>query len=92
MGSGGSEPSLPAVRPLLVTFQTCVSFSLASKYYEKEALLMDPVDGPILASLLGKTWCSGLGCQERLPVAQPHQNIAVSCPVLPGPCSGLIRV
>lgn len=27
-----------------------------SKYYEKEALLMDPVDGPILASLLGKGW------------------------------------
>uniref|UniRef100_A0A670JPH8 Small G protein signaling modulator 1 n=1 Tax=Podarcis muralis TaxID=64176 RepID=A0A670JPH8_PODMU len=25
----------------------------SSKYYEKEALLMDPVDGPILASLLG---------------------------------------
>ncbi|KAJ6656695.1 hypothetical protein lerEdw1_003582 [Lerista edwardsae] len=25
---------------------------LSSKYYEKEALLMDPVDGPILASLL----------------------------------------
>ncbi|XP_045309333.1 small G protein signaling modulator 1-like isoform X4 [Leopardus geoffroyi] len=24
----------------------------SSKYYEKEALLMDPVDGPILASLL----------------------------------------
>lgn len=26
-----------------------------SKYYEKEALLMDPVDGPILASLLGES-------------------------------------
>lgn len=25
----------------------------SSKYYEKEAVLMDPVDGPILASLLG---------------------------------------
>lgn len=25
-----------------------------SKYYEKEALLADPVFGPILASLLGK--------------------------------------
>ena len=24
-----------------------------SKFYEKEAVLMDPVDGPILASLLG---------------------------------------
>lgn len=30
------------------------SFPPTSKYYEKEALLMDPVDGPILASLLGK--------------------------------------
>lgn len=44
---------------LLVAIQTCLSFSLASKYYEKEALLMDPVDGPILASLLGK-WSSAL--------------------------------
>lgn len=25
----------------------------SSKFYEKEAVLMDPVDGPILASLLG---------------------------------------
>ena len=25
-----------------------------SKYYEKEALVQDPVDGPILASLLGE--------------------------------------
>lgn len=25
-----------------------------STFYEKEAMLMDPVDGPILASLLGK--------------------------------------
>ena len=56
------------VRPLLVTIQTCLSFSLTSKYYEKEALLMDPVDGPILASLLGKwsralsfIWISDLG-------------------------------
>lgn len=24
-----------------------------SAFYEKEAMLMDPVDGPILASLLG---------------------------------------
>lgn len=30
-----------------------VFLSIFSKYYEKEALLMDPVDGPILASLLG---------------------------------------
>lgn len=30
-------------------------FISSSKYYEKEALLMDPVDGPILASLLGNT-------------------------------------
>ena len=56
------------MRPLLVTIQTCLSFSLTSKYYEKEALLMDPVDGPILASLLGKwsralsfIWISDLG-------------------------------
>lgn len=40
--------------------------SLASKYYEKEALLMDPVDGPILASLLGK-WPGALSfCWSRL--------------------------
>lgn len=30
-----------------------VSHLSSSKYYEKEAVLMDPVDGPILASLLG---------------------------------------
>lgn len=32
--------------------QNSMSFPPTSKYYEKEALLMDPVDGPILASLL----------------------------------------
>lgn len=47
------------MRPPLVAIQTCLSFSLTSKYYEKEALLMDPVDGPFLASLLGK-WSSAL--------------------------------
>ena len=26
----------------------------SSKYYEKEALIADPCDGPILASLMGK--------------------------------------
>lgn len=30
-----------------------LSHLYSSKYYEKEAVLMDPVDGPILASLLG---------------------------------------
>lgn len=34
-----------------------------SKYYEKEALLMDPVDGPILASLLGKGLEAGWASQ-----------------------------
>lgn len=57
--------------------QTRMSFPPTSKYYEKEALLMDPVDGPILASLLGK---SALGCiwSFALGVQGP-----VSC------CSGL---
>lgn len=36
----------------------------SSKYYEKEALLMDPVDGPILASLLGNTFV--LPCFDSL--------------------------
>ncbi|KAJ7421617.1 Small G protein signaling modulator 1 [Pitangus sulphuratus] len=45
----------------------------SSKYYEKEALLMDPVDGPILASLLGNA--------SLLPYL-------LSNPVLPvGPCA-----
>lgn len=61
------------MRSLLVPIQTCLSFSLASKYYEKEALLMDPVDGPILVSLLGKwsralsfIWISDLGSPVHL--------------------------
>lgn len=61
------------MRSLLVTIQTCLSFSLTSKYYEKEALLMDPVDGPILASLLGKwsralsfIWISDVGSLVHL--------------------------
>lgn len=33
--------------------KTPLSRLSGSKYYEKEAVLMDPVDGPILASLLG---------------------------------------
>lgn len=36
-----------------VHFKTALSCLPSSKYYEKEAVLMDPVDGPILASLLG---------------------------------------
>lgn len=36
----------------------------SSKYYEKEALLMDPVDGPILASLLGNAFI--LSCFNSL--------------------------
>lgn len=36
-------------------------FLSSSKYYEKEAVLMDPVDGPILASLLGKCTCNSSG-------------------------------
>lgn len=31
----------------------CVYIVSCSTFYEKEAMLMDPVDGPILASLLG---------------------------------------
>uniref|UniRef100_A0A8C7PGD8 Small G protein signaling modulator 1a n=1 Tax=Oncorhynchus mykiss TaxID=8022 RepID=A0A8C7PGD8_ONCMY len=31
---------------------TSITFLCSSKFYEKEAILMDPVDGPILASLL----------------------------------------
>lgn len=31
----------------------CVYIVFCSTFYEKEAMLMDPVDGPILASLLG---------------------------------------
>lgn len=34
----------------------CFSFTSLSKYYEKEAYLADPVDGPILASLLGRSF------------------------------------
>lgn len=43
-----------AVRPLLVTIQ--ILSSLASKYYEKEALLVDPLH---LWSLLSK-WSGAL--------------------------------
>lgn len=32
---------------------TCVIIVCFSSFYDKEAMLMDPVDGPILASLLG---------------------------------------
>lgn len=42
----GMSPGAPAV-PLSVS-------PAGSKYYEKEALLADPVFGPILASLLGE--------------------------------------
>lgn len=35
-------------------FLTGVWSFIPSKYYEKEALLADPVCGPILASLLGE--------------------------------------
>ena len=65
-GQGGFEPSLPALNhQAAVDWAPSAGYqptlhvlsSLASKYYEKEALLMDPVDGPILASLLGK-WSS----------------------------------
>lgn len=57
------------MRPLVFAMQTCMSFPPNSKYYEKEALLMDPVDGPILASLLGKmgaecNWSFVLGAQD----------------------------
>lgn len=58
------------MRPLAFAMQTCMSFPPNSKYYEKEALLMDPVDGPILASLLGKRsgadriWSFVLGAQD----------------------------
>lgn len=42
-----------------------LSLSPCSKYYEKEALLADPVFGPILASLLGEPeslcWANGGG-------------------------------
>ncbi|KAI1233056.1 hypothetical protein IHE44_0006249, partial [Lamprotornis superbus] len=36
----------------------------SSKYYEKEALLMDPVDGPILASLLDPGGDHGCGIKD----------------------------
>lgn len=38
---------------LFLLQEVSVSHLSSSKYYEKEAVLMDPVDGPILASLLG---------------------------------------
>lgn len=54
--SGTDREGVAGLKP--VSGLTCYSFLLCvispSKYYEKEALLMDPVDGPILASLLGK--------------------------------------
>lgn len=89
------------MRPLLATILTCMSFPLASKYYEKEALLMDPVDGPILASLLGKwssalsfAWISGLGWPEHLLRASlisiqiPPSKLTCSLSFAPGSCSG----
>ena len=39
---------------IIVIIITNVSVCLYSKYYEKTALLADPVDGMILASLLGQ--------------------------------------
>ncbi|KAJ0067534.1 hypothetical protein NL108_008016, partial [Boleophthalmus pectinirostris] len=40
-------------KDFMVSMMKCfVTMLFFSKYYEKEALLMDPVDGPILASLL----------------------------------------
>lgn len=41
---------------------TCVIIVCFSSFYDKEAMLMDPVDGPILASLLG-TFFFLLCCQ-----------------------------
>lgn len=41
------------VQQLSVPCTIVLSHLSSSKYYEKEAVLMDPVDGPILASLLG---------------------------------------
>lgn len=51
---------LPVAKPKLwngsyqVMFLTGLWSFIPSKYYEKEALLADPVCGPILASLLGE--------------------------------------
>lgn len=41
------------LQELYVPLKIPLSHLPSSKYYEKEAVLMDPVDGPILASLLG---------------------------------------
>lgn len=45
-----------------------------SAFYEKEAMLMDPVDGPILASLLGIHW--------RLKTSTTFEKIPCSCTFL----------
>lgn len=52
------EGSMSVCETVCVTGTKCpFSHLSSSKYYEKEAVLMDPVDGPILASLLGNyTW------------------------------------
>lgn len=74
------------MRPLVVTVQTCLPFSLASKYYEKEALLMDPVDGPILASLLGK-WSSALSIIWLTVLLLRASLISLKTYLFPGSCS-----
>jgi len=54
-------------------YSILLSFMFSSKYYEKEALLMDPVDGPILASLLGNAFLL------------PYVDRVLSKPVFPVP-------
>lgn len=50
------EPEQPLTKKEVVSLYKSRSESsqhFRSSFYEKEAMLMDPVDGPILASLLG---------------------------------------
>ena len=51
-----STRCMTAIFIVFIIILICIFFLsfYFSKYYEKDALLADPVEGPILASLLGK--------------------------------------
>lgn len=71
------------------TLMVTLCVSLGSKYYEKEALLADPVFGPILASLLGEPEnrgpCMATGPRMQVPAEPPSK---LTNPVFTvGPCA-----
>lgn len=93
IGSLCGRVSLVSLTALEGGLEPCghsVCFFPGSKYYEKEALLADPVFGPILASLLGKDGireaCAGpqWGLQGRCQGATPELMVPVSTV---GPCA-----